>query len=499
MDIVVVRKDLPTHGRVAVFAGRDGRLSAAAAELDRRSGGAVGRALAMLGPKPEHGAVAELVLPRGLDHERVLIQVLGFADRAPTLHDLERAGARLVKAAEAARIEDLAVAAPTGLDLGTDEAEAVLALATGAHLRAWRFDKYRSRDEEDGGPRPRRLEFLSGAVPEARLAEARAVWEASDWARELVAEPANVLDPESFAERLRALADLGVEVEVFDADRLRELGLNALLAVGQGSARPPCMVVMRWRGGDGGRPLALVGKGVCFDTGGISLKPAQGMHDMKWDMAGAAAVAGALRALAARRAPVDVVAAVGLAENMPSGTAQRPGDIVRTYAGRTVEVLNTDAEGRLVLADVIGWVVERHDPEVLIDVATLTGAVIVALGKERAGLFASDDTLADQLLRAGEEVGERLWRLPLDEAYRELVKGEEADLRNIGRGREAGAIVGAAFLAPFVGERAWAHLDIAGVAWADRERPLVRKGATGFGVRLLDRFVRLRYGDGGGA
>jgi len=497
VDIVVVHEPLPTRGDLAVFAGRDGTLSAAAGRLDEASGGAVRRAIGMLGPKVEHGAVVELVLPRGLDYDRLLVQVLGEQGRALTPHDLERAGAALVRRAEAARLTELTVASPAGLDLGLAEEEAVVALATGAHLRAWRFDAYRSHEPDAPPPGPAQLRFLVEGEVGERLAAARAVWEASDWARRLVAEPANVLYPESFARELEGLSAHGVEVEVFGPERLEELGLNALLAVGRGSARPPYMVVMRWRGASSGRPLALVGKGVCFDSGGISIKPAQGMHDMKWDMAGAAAVAGAMRALAARRAPVDVVAAVGLAENMPSGTAQRPGDIVRTYAGKTVEVLNTDAEGRLVLADVIGYVVKHHDPEALVDLATLTGAIIVALGKERAGLFATDDTLADQLLRAGEEVGERLWRMPLDDAYREMVKGEEADLKNVGRGREAGAIAGAAFLAPFVGERPWAHLDIAGMAWADRERPLVRKGATGFGVRLLDRFVTLRYGRDG--
>ncbi len=498
MDIELVGGPLPQEGDLAVFAGTDGTLSTAARALDEAAGGLIRRAVAMLGERPRPGCVAELVFPRGLSYDRLLVQLLPGGEEGAQAHAFERAGAQLVKKAEALRIDTLTVASPEGLVFGLSEAEVLAALATGAHLRAWRFAKYRTGEEEP--PRPQRLRLVTASELEAareRLAEAQTLWAACDWTRELVAEPANVLYPASFARRIEEeLRPLGVEVEVLVAERLRELGLNALLAVGQGSARPPCMVVMRWRGAERSRPLALVGKGVCFDTGGISLKPAQGMHDMKWDMAGAAAVVGAVRALAARRAPVDLVAAVGLAENMPSGSAQRPGDIITTYAGKTVEVLNTDAEGRLVLADVMAYLVRQYDPETMVDLATLTGAVIVALGKERAGLFASDDALAAQLERAGEEVGERLWRLPLDEAYRELVKGEEADLKNIGRGREAGSIVGAAFLAPFAEGRAWAHLDIAGVAWADRERALVGKGATGFGVRLLDRFVRLRYGDG---
>lgn len=501
MEVSIVREPLPESGTLVVFVGADGTLSQAARRLDERAAGLIGRARALLGPKPRHAQVVDLPLPRGLELDRLVVAVLGGGeDLSP--YGFERAGAAVLAHLERQKVEEAVVASPAGLDLGgLDEARAVVALAAGAELRAWRFDKYRSdaQEEENGRARVKALRFLCAADASQAFARARAVVEAANWARLLVSEPPNVLYPESYARILEELADLGVEVEVFDARRLEELGMNAILAVGRGSVHPPHMVVMRWRGAEWDRPLALAGKGVCFDSGGISLKPAQGMHDMKWDMAGSAAVAGAIRALAARRAPVDVVAAVGLVENMPSGSAQKPGDIIRTYAGRTVEVLNTDAEGRLVLADVIAWLVRNRDPAAIVDLATLTGAVIVALGKERAGLFASDDDLAAKLERAGEETGERLWRLPLDREYREMVKGEEADLKNVGRGREAGAIAGAAFILPFAEERPWAHLDIAGVAWADRERPLVRKGATGFGVRLLDRFVDLWAEGRGGA
>jgi leucyl aminopeptidase len=260
--------------------------------------------------------------------------------------------------------------------------------------------------------------------------------------------------------------------------------MRALLAVAQGSVRQPRVVVMRWSGGADEAPVALVGKGVCFDSGGLSLKPASGMEEMKWDMAGAAAVFGAMHALAARRARANVVGLIGLVENMPSGTAQRPGDVVRAMSGKTIEVVNTDAEGRLVLADVLWHACDRFKPSAVVDLATLTGAIIVALGHEQAGLFASDDDLAAQLQAAGAKVGERLWRMPLGKPYEKHIRSDIADIKNVGRARQAGATAGAVFLQQFVGSVPWAHLDIAGVAWSSRDLPLAPKGASGVGVRL---------------
>ena len=274
--------------------------------------------------------------------------------------------------------------------------------------------------------------------------------------------------------------------------------MNALLAVGQGSARPPRVVVMQWNGANdsGGarsQPLAFVGKGVTFDTGGISIKPAAGMGDMKWDMAGSAVVIGLMRLLAARNAPVNAVGVVGLVENMPSGTAQRPGDIVTSMSGQTIEVLNTDAEGRLVLADALWYCQDRFKPRLMIDLATLTGAVIVALGHHQAGLFSNNDQLAERLVEAGKAVGEQVWRLPLAESYDREIDSDAADVKNIGGGRAAGSIIGAQFIQRFVNEVPWAHLDIAGTAWSTKDAPTVPKGATAFGVRLLDRFVSQYY------
>jgi leucyl aminopeptidase len=383
-------------------------------------------------------------------------------------------------------------------------------LGMGVLLRSYRFDRYRTQEKEEDRPKLERV-----AVATSDTAAAKAAWapmasaaEGVHLARDLVSEPPNVLGPEELAERCAALEKHGIEVEVLGPKELRKHGFGALLGVAQGSAREPRVVLMHWRGAstagpsrsgrktsavNGAKPLAFVGKGVTFDTGGISIKPAAGMEDMKHDMAGAAAVIGLMATLAGRRAKAEVVGAVGLVENMPSGTAQRPGDVVKTYGGQTVEVINTDAEGRLVLADLLGYVQDRYDPRLLVDLATLTGAIIVALGHEHAGLFASDDTLAQQIEAAGRMVNESCWRLPLGEAYDKQLKSDIADMKNVG-GRPGSSVVAAQFIKRFVKEgRPWAHLDIAGTAWVTKDQATVPKGASGFGVRLLDRLVAEYY------
>ncbi|HYD38563.1 MAG TPA: leucyl aminopeptidase, partial [Allosphingosinicella sp.] len=313
--------------------------------------------------------------------------------------------------------------------------------------------------------------------------------------RELVTEPANIVYPETFVERCRErLEPLGVEFEVLDEARMAELGMGALLGVGQGSLRPPRLLAMRWNGGlTGARPVVFVGKGITFDTGGISIKPAAGMEAMKWDMGGAGAVAGAMAAIAGRKAKVNVVGVCALAENMPDGKAQRPGDVVTSLSGQTIEVINTDAEGRLVLSDALTWAQRQYKPEVIVDLATLTGAMIIALGHEYAGLFSNDDGLASQLVAAGTESGDKLWRMPLGDPYDKLIESPIADMKNVGP-REGGSITAAVFLQRFVEPGVkWAHLDIAGMAWADKASHLYDKGATGFGVALLDRFVAAHH------
>lgn len=367
--------------------------------------------------------------------------------------------------------------------------------ALGARLRAWRIDTYRTKLADRQRPTLARLTIAADGAAAAHWSRLSAVAEGVAFTRSLVAEPANVIFPESFVERCRTLADAGVTIEVLDERQMAELGMGALLGVGQGSARPPRLLAMRWKGEGAadGPPVVLIGKGVTFDTGGISIKPAAGMEDMKWDMGGAGAVAGAMLALARRKAAVDVVGICALAENMPDGKAQRPGDVVTSLSGQTVEVINTDAEGRLVLCDAMTWAQRTYQPKVMVDLATLTGAMIVALGKEHGGMFANDHELARQLVDAGLAVNEKLWRFPLAEAYDKLIDSPIADMKNVGP-REAGSITAAQFLQRFVepGVR-WAHLDIAGMVWSDKDSATWAKGATGYGVRLLEEFVAANF------
>jgi leucyl aminopeptidase len=492
MELRITSGDLPAKGALVVFIGADGRLSAAAERYDGEAGGAIRRAAGLDAERRKHGRIQHLLLPAGLPFDHLLLVTVGKEEKLTSL-EVEELGGGIVQRLTALRVGQASIASTDGLDLGIRPAEAAGSLALGARLRSYRFSKYRgSADKDEATSPPAELVFAAGpeAGGEDTLAEIEAVAKAVSRARDLVSEPANVLYPRTFAEACRELEALGVEVEILEPARLEQLGMRALLAVGQGSARPPHAVVMRWRGAKQDHPLALVGKGVCFDTGGISIKPAGGMEDMKWDMAGAGAVFGAMMALAGRKAKADVVGVIGLAENMPSATAQRPGDVVTAMSGKTIEVINTDAEGRLVLADMVWYAKETFKPRAIIDLATLTGAIIVALGHERAGLFASDDALAGQLTAAGERVGEKLWRMPLGKDYEKHIKSEIAEIKNVGRARQAGATAGAVFIQQFVGDVPWAHLDIAGVAWSSRDLPLAGKGATAFGVRLLDAYVR---------
>src|SRR5487761_8874 len=380
---------------------------------------------------------------------------------------------------------------------GQDAARVAADLAYGARLRSYRFDKYRTKEKPEQKPSLKTLSILVEDINAARrrYAPLDRITDGVFFTRDLVSEPANVIYPESLAERAKELTELGVTVEILDEKKMAALGMGALLGVGQGSARPPRLLVMQWHGADDKKqaPLAFVGKGITFDTGGISIKPSAGMEDMKWDMGGAGAVIGLMMALAGRKAKANVVGIGALAENMPSGMAQRPGDIVKSMSGQTIEVLNTDAEGRLVLADALWYCQDRFKPRLMVDLATLTGAIIIALGHEHAGLYSNDEKLADQLLAAGKAVGEKLWRLPLAEAYDRMMDSDAPDVKTIRGGRDAGSITAATFLDRFVNKVPWAHLDIAGTAWASKDKPTVPKGATAFGVRLLNRFVRDNY------
>jgi leucyl aminopeptidase len=401
---------------------------------------------------------------------------------------LERAGAaltaRYLTSGETALALDLT---GTGLD-----AAETASLLLGLRLRGWRHDAYRTRLKDE---QKVTLESVSvvGAPGGAREAWAveEAVAEGVEFTRDLVAEPANKIFPVSFVARCEeAFRGTGAELTILDEDAMHKLGMGALLGVGQGSEQPSRLLAIRWNGGGGEKPTVFVGKGVTFDTGGISLKPGPGMEDMKWDMGGAGAVAGAMLALVKRKAKANVIGVVGLVENMPDGKAQRPGDIVTSMSGQTIEVLNTDAEGRLVLCDALYWAQEQYDPARIVDFATLTGAMMIALGSEHGGLFANDDALAEQLLASGKAVGDKLWRFPLSAEYDKLIDSPIADMKNIGP-RFAGSITAAQFLQRFVRKGTpWAHCDIAGMVWADKPGRTWDKGATGYGVRLIDRFVR---------
>jgi leucyl aminopeptidase len=422
-----------------------------------------------------------LIVPEGGRLVRIILVGIGSGST-----ELQKAGGEILAKVQTSGAAKIAV---HGANLSGEDAATV---AYGALLRNWRIDKYRTKLAETSKPSVTEL-VVVGAPAEAEAAWPRyaATADGVFLTRDLVAEPANVIYPESFVERCMHLAELGVQITILDVPAMEKLGMGALLGVGQGSRRPSRILAMRYdgTGGTQERPLAFVGKGVTFDTGGISIKPANGMEDMKWDMGGAGAVAGVMKALAGRKAKAHVVGVCGLVENMPDGNAQRPGDIVTSMSGQTIEVINTDAEGRLVLCDALHWTQETFNPETVVDLATLTGAIIVSLGSEYAGLFSNDDDLSDKLTAAGKASGDPLWRFPLSPAYDKTIDSPIADMKNMG-GKGAGSIAAAQFLQRFIKTGVkWAHLDIAGVVWADKDGPVWAKGATGYGVRLLDQFV----------
>ena len=481
LDIAFAAPELPSSGALVLLVQDGAAPSGLRARADEATGDALSRALEAGGFTGKKGQTCQVLAP-GAGLTRVVAVGLGKAGE----HDEHAMEAAAGTAASMLGRDEAAALAADGMP-ASHAAHAAL----GAVLRAYRFDRYRTKQKPEDKPKLARLTVLTDEPDAARATweGLRAVAEGVFLARDLVTEPPNVLTPAEMAERCRGLTRLGLEVEVLGLEELRSLGFGALLGVAQGSVNEPRVVVMHWQGGEAGdKPVCFIGKGVTFDTGGISIKPAAGMEDMKWDMAGAGAVVGAMAALAGRRARANVVGLVGLTENMPSGTAQRPGDVVTTLSGQTVEVLNTDAEGRLVLADVMWYAQERFDPQYMVDLATLTGAIIVGLGHEHAGLFSNDDTLAERLTAAGRAVGEKLWRMPLSDAYDKALRSDIADMKNIG-GRPGGSITAAQFLQRFTNGKRWAHLDIAGTAWGRKDEPTVPKGATAFGVRLMDRLV----------
>jgi leucyl aminopeptidase len=477
-----------------VFAGKDLALGAETRRILGEAAGLVAGSAEFAGFKGKIGSALEFLAPAGLAAQKLI--VLGTApDKDGEKLDCLRLGgvaaSKLGKSKLARVIFDFAEAPEDAVAAARD-------FALGVRLRAYKFDQFKSKkakkdEPENDDPVDVLLAGADAGALTPALSEAEALAESVNLARRLVNLPPNLLYPESFAAEAKELEKLGVEVEILDVPAMESLGMRALLGVGQGSARPSRVVIMRWNGGkEGDAPLAFIGKGVCFDSGGVSIKPGAGMEDMKGDMGGAAAVTGLLRALAVRKAKANVVGAIGLVENMPDGAAQRPSDIVTAMSGTTIEIINTDAEGRLVLADVLWHVQSACKPAFMIDLATLTGAILVSLGQEFAGLFSNNDELSENLRKAGEATGEKVWRMPMGPAYEKMIESKFADIKNTG-GRFAGSITAAHFLQHFVNDVPWAHLDIAGTAMSAPASDINQSWGSGWGVRLLDRLVRDFY------
>ena len=468
----------------------DGRsLAGAGGDHDAAAGGSLTRA--MSASRFTGGANSSLIIaaPTGVKADSIVLVGAGEAGKLDDLA-LETAAGAAYNAVKLSGAEVLTI------DLGHLSAAQAARAAFAVRLAAYRFDKYRTKEKPDKIPSIQTVNIITGDIAAARAAlePLNAVADAIYFSRDLVAEPANILYPAEFARRVKELERLGLKVEILGEKEMEKLGMHVLLGVGQGSVRESQLAVIQWNGGKAGeQPIAFVGKGVCFDTGGISIKPAAGMEDMIWDMGGAAAVAGLMHALAGRKARVNAVGVLGLVENMPDGNAQRPGDIVKSMSGQTVEVINTDAEGRLVLADALWYTQDRFKPKFMVDLATLTGAMIVALGLDYAGVFSNSDELADALLAAGPKVNENVWRMPLPPQYDKIMDSVNADVKN-SAGRDGGSITAGLFLQRFTNGVPWAHIDIAPVAWVTKStRTTVPDGPVGWGVRLLDRMVADTY------
>lgn len=498
MKIAFVSKPAAKAEILVLLVGEDKKLGARGREVDEGCGGAVTRALAAPRFQAKKGETLDILAPAGTSARRVIVLGLG-AVKELTFHAARSAGGALAGhlLSEREHLATVLVDLPKGVKL--DEAVLAAELAGGARMRNYRFDRFFTEKKAER-PDPLVALELVVALPAAAEKAARrptAVAEGVAFARDLTNEPPNELYPESFVARARSLAGLGIKVEALDEKQMAKLGLNALLAVGQGSVRPPRLLVLQYNGAKSANdgPIAFVGKGVCFDSGGLCLKKPNSMFEMKGDMSGGAAVMGVMKALAARKAKVNAVGVVGLVENMPSGTAFKPGDIVKTLAGRTIEMLDTDAEGRLVLIDALYYTASRFKPRAIVDLATLTYSVMAALGSVFAGIFASDDRLAQQLINAGQAVDERLWRLPLDKGYDPHLESRIADIKHHADDSEsADAAHAAALLKLFVDNRPWAHLDIAGKEFRSKDGALGPAGACGYAVQLLEEFVAREEG-----
>jgi len=474
---------------LAILVHDDRVLAGTGPALDTATSNALTRAMGASRFTGAANSTLVVAAPAGIDATTVVLVGVGSGD-------LDEQGIETAAGAAYHAVK-LSGAATLTLDFGHLSAEHAARAAFAVRLAAYRFEKYRTTLKPEKIPSVTTVQVVTSDLrtTQAAYEPMSAVADAVIFARDLVAEPANVLYPVEFAKRVKALEHLGLKVEILGEAEMEKLGMRTLLGVGQGSRRESQMAVIHWNGGEpGAQPIAFVGKGVTFDTGGISIKPADGMEDMKWDMGGAAAVAGLMHALAGRKAKVNAVGVLGLVENMPDGNAQRPGDVVISMSGQSVEVINTDAEGRLVLADALWYTQERFKPKLMIDLATLTGAAIVALGLDYAALYANDESVAGPIFAAADKVGENFWRMPLPPQYEKHIDSPIADVKNTGNGRAGGSITAALFLQRFVNGTPWAHLDIAPTAWVSKStRNTVPDGAVGFGVRTLDRMVADSY------
>jgi leucyl aminopeptidase len=491
MKLIFAKSPLPKSGTLVVFATEGGKLTPPAAAVDKSCKGQLTRAVKAAKFEGKRDQALDVLAAGAFD--RVIIAGLGKTESL-TGNEVELLGGTIAGALQAAKTKEAAIAFSAPGLKNLTEAEAAAQIASGAALRVYSFEHYKSKKPE----KPTTLDSITihCALPEkskAAFAPLSAIREGVHLARDLVNEPANILFPAEFANRAKALAKAGVKIEILGPKEMKKLGMGALLSVAQGSPFEARLVVMRWNGGKkGAQPVAFVGKGVTFDTGGISIKPAAGMEDMKGDMGGAACVTGLMLALAKRKAKVNAIGAIGIVENAVDGNAQRPGDVVKSMSGQTIAVLNTDAEGRLVLADVLWYVQDKFKPKFMVNLATLTGAILVALGKEHAGLFSNNDELSTRISDAGTATGEKVWRMPLTPGYDKMIDSDIADMKNIG-GRFAGSITAAQFLQRFVNKVPWAHLDVAGTAMDAEKSAINQSWGSGWGVRLLNKLVADHY------
>ncbi|MDB5518452.1 MAG: Leucyl aminopeptidase [Tardiphaga sp.] len=480
-----------SRGTLVLFCDDALKFGSAGGKALGAAAGMVKRAAATNRFKGKSGSVLDILAPEGLKVARLIVVGAGKLSAIKDYDFLKFGGIVAGKF----RAGSDAVTVIAELPGGAMKPEQSAAVASGIRLRAYKFDRYKTKKKDDDAALSADVSIAVGDVAAAKKAFTpdNHIVDGVNLARELVNEPPNVLFPVEFARRASQLRKLGVGVDILDVKAMTKLKMGALLGVSQGSTQPGRTVIMRWNGGKRGEaPVAFVGKGVCFDTGGISIKGAASMEDMKGDMGGAACVVGLMHALAARKAKVNAIGAIGLVENMPDGNAQRPGDIVTSMSGQTIEIINTDAEGRLVLADVLWYVKEKFKPKFMVDLATLTGAIMVALGTEHAGLFSNNDQLAERLTKVGLETGEKVWRMPLGPEYDKQIDSQFADMKNTGT-RNGGSITAAQFLQRFVEDTPWAHLDIAGTAMGAPKTDINHSWGSGYGVRLLERLVAEYY------